>query len=241
MREGDSRNSEKAAQRYFADDGRPLISVTQALVLSHVTDASHYPDDPRARIIGSAVHEVTAFLDLHNYHWDAVSQTVREPWDLIDPGIGDYVRAWEAFKRRSNFRISIFHKPANARPRQSAENYEAIELRLRPRIGQIQYGMTLDRVGLLGGKPVIVDLKCSRQDEPWWGVQLAGYELGMLAEYGPPKTRPYKWTRYGVRLMPDATGEPYRLELFDDPADYDVFRAALTVAIWRRNKYGIEI
>jgi hypothetical protein len=223
MREGDSRNSEKAAHRYFADDGRPLISVTQALVLSHVTDASHYPDDPRARIIGSAVHEVTAFLDLHNYHWDAVSQTARAAWNPIDPEVGDYVRAWEAFKDRAQFVAT------------------SIELRLRPRIGQIQYGMTLDRTGRLAGKPVILDLKCSKQDEPWWGVQLAGYELGLLAEYGPPKTRPYKWARYGVRLMPDATGEPYRLELFDDPADYDVFRAALTVAIWRRNKYGIEI
>jgi hypothetical protein len=230
MHKGDSRNSEKAAHRYFSDDGRPLISVTQALVLSHVTDASHYPDDPRARIIGSAVHEATAFLDLHGYHWDTVSQKVRGPWDRIDPEIGDYVRAWEAFKVRAQFRayMDMCDRPA-------------IELRLRPTIAQIQYGMTLDRAGLLAGKPVILDLKCSRQDEPWWGVQLAGYELGLLAEYGPPDVRPYKWARYGVRLMPDATGEPYRLELFDDPADYDVFRAALTVAIWRRNKYGINI
>jgi hypothetical protein len=223
MHKGDSRNSEKAAHRYFADDGRPLVSVTEALALAHVVDTNHYPDDPRARIIGSAVHEATAFLDLHNYHWDAVSQTAREPWDQIDPEISDYVRAWEAFKDRAQFTVA------------------SIELRLRPRIGQIQYGMTLDRAGLLAGKPVILDLKCSRQDEPWWGVQLAGYELGMLAEHGPPQVRPYKWARYGVRLMPDATGEPYRLELFDDPTDYDVFRAALTVAIWRRNKYGTEI
>jgi hypothetical protein len=100
--------------------------------------------------------------------------------------------------------------------------------------------MTLDRAGLLSGKPVILDLKCSKQHEPWWGVQLAGYELGLLAEYGPPKARPYKWARYGVRLMPDAAGEPYRLELFDDPADYDVFRAALVIAIWRGNHYRAE-
>jgi hypothetical protein len=99
--------------------------------------------------------------------------------------------------------------------------------------------MTLDRTGLLGGKPAILDLKCSRQEEHWWGIQLAGYELGMLAEYGPPKTRPYKWSRYGVRLTPDSKGEPYRLELFDDPVDYDVFKAAMTVAVWRRNKCGV--
>jgi len=223
MHKGDSRNSEKAAHRYFADDGRPLISVTQALALSHVADASHYPDDPRARIIGSAVHEATAFLDLKNLRWDKVLQRTRGRWDSVDLEVGNYVRAWEAFKKRGDFQA------------------QHIELRLRPTIGQIQYGMTLDRAGLLAGKPVILDLKCSQQDELWWGVQLAGYELGLLAEYGPPEVRPYKWTRYGVRLMPDCKGEPYRLELFDDPADHDVFKAALVIAVWRKNHYRIEI
>jgi len=231
MHKGDLRNSEKAAHRYFADDGRPLISVTQALALSHVADTSHYPDEPRARIIGRVVHEATAWLDLHGRCWDDnVPPKARELWDSVDPDTQNYIRAWEAFKLRAQFTAytDVWNQPA-------------IELRLRPTIGQIQYGMTLDRAGLLAGKPVILDLKCSQQDEPWWGVQLAGYELGLLAEYGPPKVRPYKWARYGVRLMPDCKGEPYRLELFDDPADYDVFKAALVIAVWRKNHYRIEI
>lgn len=213
----------ESPHRYFADDGRRLISVTQALALSHVMDTSHYPDDPRARMIGSAVHAATAYLDLKGLPWDHVPQKVRDPWDSVDPEVQNYVRAWETCKKRTGF--IAWH----------------IELSLRPTIGQIQYGMRVDRIGLFNGKPVIPDLKCSQQDEPWWGVQLAGYELGVLAKYGPPKVRPYKYARYGVRLIPDAVNEPYRLELFDDPADYDVFKAALTVAVWRKNHYRIEI
>jgi hypothetical protein len=228
MNRGDS-GTGKNPHEYYANDGRQLISVTQALRLSKVMDTSHYPDDPRARLLGSAVHEATAFLDSKNVLWDEVRQTTRGRWDSVDPEVGNYVRAWEAFKARTGFTALVL----GGQP--------AIELRLRPIIGQIQYGMRVDRVGLLNGKPAIPDLKCSQQDEPWWAIQLALYELGVVAEYGPPKVRPYKYARYGVRLTPHSASEPYRLELFDDPTDYEVAKAALVIAVWRKNHYRIEI
>jgi len=200
--------------------GRRIVSVTEALNLAGVRRLVGYDEAQTAwrGLIGSAVHKATAFMDINRFTWDAMPPEIRDRWDSVSPEVAPYSRAWTEFKIREGFV-----------PRR-------VEYRIAPKHGSIQFGMTLDREGLLRGVPYIIDLKTPKKQEPWWGVQLAGYELGMIALHAMPAEPPFQWKRAALRLTPESS-PPYRLIPYEDPVDFDVFRWALGISVWAKNNY----
>lgn len=88
------------------------------------------------------------------------------------------------------------------------------------------YAGTLDRAGLVHGKPVVVDLKTG-DVPPWAGVQTAAYRR-CLAE-------PHTWGRAALQLTPN--GRWSLIEL-TDRQDEAVFLAALTIYRWQHAHRG---
>jgi hypothetical protein len=85
---------------------------------------------------------------------------------------------------------------------------------------------------MLFGSLSVVDLKISRQAEPWHGVQLAGYALGLPHEkYTSPMGRFMARGRYIAKL--DEHGKKAKLLPYFNRSDADVFRSALVVAHWK--------
>ena len=84
---------------------------------------------------------------------------------------------------------------------------------------QYNYAGIADRIGEMFGEDVIVDIKSGIKDRSH-GVQLAAYERA----WGKPVKR------YGLYLKNDGT---YKLEKYDNPNDFRVFIAALTIYIWK--------
>lgn len=133
----------------------------------------------------------------------------------IDPQIQPYLTAYEQFLKDSGFRARL------------------VEHRVVGNINGMLCGGTVDREGTMAGKRWIIDLKCIERLYPSFALQTAGYEL-LLPK---PVTPPFRYTRAVLQLRP--TGS-YKLTTYDDPADSDVFRAALAVTIWKMN-HGMDI
>ena len=206
-------------QPYYIS-GRRIWSVTESLSTAGVRRLVGYDEAAIAwrGMIGSAVHKATAFGDLNHLDWDSFPPDVRDPWDSLSPEVGEFSWCYEEFKRRERFV-----------PRR-------VEYRVIGKLGALRFGMTLDREGLLAGVPVILDIKTPKKQEPWWGVQLGGYDIGMRSLHGMPPERPYRWARYALRLLPGAD-VPYRLIPYADQSDYDVFTWALGLTAWYHNNY----
>lgn len=84
-----------------------------------------------------------------------------------------------------------------------------------PRFG---YAGTLDREGLIGGVPAVVDLKCTVEISPAVGVQTAAYAEALADGM--------KRERYALQLRPDGT---YRFEPFRSAMDFQDFLACLAI------------
>ena len=88
-----------------------------------------------------------------------------------------------------------------------------------------KYCGTVDRVGYILGKNVIVDIKTG--SVPYWaGIQLAAYERGF-----PVGKLQH---RYALQLF--ETGR-YKLHPFTDPNDIRIFHSALTIYYWKKSKH----
>jgi hypothetical protein len=87
-----------------------------------------------------------------------------------------------------------------------------------------RFAGTLDRVGLIGARPVILDIKTGKSSAPWHGRQLAAYELLWRL------TNPLPRERVNLHLLKDGT---WRLAPKTDPSDHDRFRQMLNR--WRRD------
>jgi hypothetical protein len=135
--------------------------------------------------------------------------------ETVDPEIQGYLAAYEKFIRESGFQPQL------------------IEHRLVGRINGMLCGGTIDRTGAMAGKLWIIDLKCIERLYPAFALQTAGYEL-LLPK---PVVPPFKYARAVLQLKRDGS---YKLMSFNDPADSDVFRAALVVTAWRMNQ-GMDI
>jgi hypothetical protein len=81
-----------------------------------------------------------------------------------------------------------------------------------------RFAGTLDRVMLLDGRKVLLDLKTSLVTPATVGAQTAAY-LHALDDLAVTR-------RAALRLRPDGT---YRLDALNDPNDWSVFLAALTL------------
>lgn len=87
---------------------------------------------------------------------------------------------------------------------------------------------TPDRIGMLGGRPSIIDLKTSASAYPWVGLQLAGYAIGAAPLMD---THPGAFQRIAVCLNGDGG---YSATHFKDRRDIEVFRAAVVMAAWKK-------
>lgn len=105
-------------------------------------------------------------------------------------------------------------------------HWKGIELRLACE----RYAGTLDRFGLIGGEPWIVDIKTTSKIHPHVGVQLAAYEALYRAHYPDIKDQEIKLA--ALQLRGDGT---YRLVPFGSAADRACFNALLTVKSWISN------
>lgn len=86
-----------------------------------------------------------------------------------------------------------------------------------------RFAGTLDRVGTIGGKNTIIDLKTSSVMYPAGAIQTAGYQIA-YEEMTGEKIR----QRWGVQLTPENT-IPYKIENYTESSDKAVFLSALMV------------
>ena len=139
---------------------------------------------------GNIVHECTALID--NGLADADS--------FLDGGFGGYILAYERFKRECNF------KP------ESIEKYVACM--------EHRYAGTIDRVGTLGYRPVILDLKTGKK-EKWHEIQLAAYRYA------------YGSTTHGIMGLYLGEDGKYKLTEYDYEKGLGVFLNALSLYRWK--------
>src|SRR5260370_39875232 len=96
----------------------------------------------------------------------------------------------------------------------------------------MKFGMLMDREGLVGGDPSIVDIKISRQAEAWHGAPLAGYAICLphcsisnaLARFMARK-------RYIAKL--NEQGKKARLIPYESLRDSDAFRSGFVISHWK--------
>jgi len=176
-------------------DGEVIPSVTQVLTLAGISDVSGIPAHilQRASEIGTAVHLATELLDKDDLDLDS-----------LDPQIVGYVTAYQRFKEESGV------------------TYELIEHRTTAEYCGIRYGMCVDRVGAIGGKMAVFDIKTSSKPQASWKIQTAAYTHGL----GDADT----FERRIVHLCKDGS---YKQICYDDPNDHTAWGAALVVAQWR--------
>lgn len=185
---------------YLDTDGTRRMSVTQALTLGGLVDFSHVPEHimKPAQERGKLVHHAGALVDrgedLNSY--------------LIPDWIEGYIEAYLRFQRELHF----------------IPDSDWVE---RPMIVELfghRVGMTPDVFGLLDGIPTLVDRKSGRYHSPAWGVQLAGYEAGLL------KIGLQVRQRIAVQLSANGT---YKVLPYDDQGDFDTFAACFRLACWK--------
>lgn len=190
---------ERDCHAYY-DNGVRRMSTTQAIKIAGLIDYSMVPPDILAAAAqrGTLVHQGTVLVD---------NGTVEE-YDI--PAICiPYLEAYQFFLRETGF----------------TPDPQFTEV---PRIASIagqRVGMTPDRVGLLEGIPTILEIKTCAAAHPSWGVQTAGYEMGL-----PRPARYRNYQRVAVQLM--KTGK-YKLLLYEDKSDFDIFCDAFRVANWK--------
>lgn len=103
-------------------------------------------------------------------------------------------------------------------------NYLGIELRLACE----KYAGTLDRYAEIGGELWIIDLKTTSEIHPHVGVQLAGYEGLLRANY--PHLKDKEINLAALQLRGDGT---YRFHAFESPDDKACFNALLSITSWK--------
>lgn len=182
----------------YEHDGMVVPSVTQVLGLAGINDVSQIPLHylERAAGIGTAVHQACEFLD-------------QDDLDLgsVDPSIVGYVLAYQRFKEEHQF------FPLT------------IEQRTISNVDDFYYGMCVDRIGMIGDNPFLLDLKTASKRQKFWPIQTAAYAVGMADRIDYPGC-----ARACVHLAKEGT---YDLIPHADEADFEVWWAALRVAHWK--------
>lgn len=149
------------------------------------------------------------FTDFHRFRGSAVHAACHYldeydlDWDSVEPQFVPYIKAYERFKEESGFMPETIEQPKHC--------------------PVWRFAGTPDRVGLLNGRRVVIDLK-NVSYLPAYAIQTAAYAwLSGRAEL----------PRFTVHLKPDAT---YKLHPENNAADLDEFFAALRVTHWKMEK-----
>lgn len=139
-----------------------------------------------------------------------------ELWDqgnldegALDPALVPWLAGWKKFVAESGFDVL------------------AVEERVYS--AKYRYAGTLDRRGILNGKPVIIDIKTPTVVPASAGPQTAGYQQAIEEMHGKKIKG-----RYAVQLKGDGT---YRLYHYADKNDFNTFVSCLNVINWR-NDHG---
>lgn len=125
--------------------------------------------------------------------------------ETVDEAVLPYLLAWRSFRGDSGF------MPV------------AIEERIFCK--RHFYAGTLDRIGWLNGKRVLIDIKTGIL------TAAAGPQLAAYQEAKNHRTKDKVEKRYAVQLKGDGT---YSLKEYTDPTDLTVFLALLTLHNWRQ-------
>lgn len=108
---------------------------------------------------------------------------------------------------------------------------ELIEHQTLAELHGMKWGMTLDRMGTIDGVPHVIELKCGAK-HPAHGVQLASYDTGLNGRE--------KYARASVQLGPDFP-RGYKVHIWEDSSDYQVWIAALAVSLWKHNNKTLTV
>jgi len=191
-----------AKHRYLLD-GRAILSVTQVLRAAGIApDFNHVEPGvlEHKRRIGVALHKCLHFLQEDDLDPESVDEELRP-----------HLEAYRLFLADTGFKAT------------------SIELRKCAKLNRMDFAGTLDVLGLMRGKPTIIDFKSAESvPHPAWGVQLSAYEQMIEAPLIPP----FHYHRYSLQLMENGK---YRLTEWNDPSDLDVFRWALALTWWKLN------
>lgn len=171
-----------------------------------------YADSPRAAMErGSIVHEATSLDDEGTLNEEAYLDRM-----MLDAGSPEsaalgYLEAWRRFKRESGFVVEL----------NEARVWAGIYAEDRV----IYYAGTLDRVGILNGERVLIDLKTGDCDSKGRRaavrMQTAAYEGGLLSLSQAPTVD----ARHALKLSSDGS---YRLTpAFRGSSDFNDFAAFL--------------
>lgn len=125
----------------------------------------------------------------------------------LDPAILPYVQAWRRCRAEMGFKILANERRVFHEP--------------------MRYCGTLDRIVELRGRQVIIDLKTGATQR-WHALQVALYALAMRWE--EPLT---VYDRASVCLTNEGT---YKFNEHKDRTDFDVAKAAVTLAAWKGMK-----
>lgn len=206
-----------AAHAYYSD-GVQLASVTHLLkAAGKIPDLRWYTEGGRER--GKAVHAICAATDCWGL-WRGPGRPIPWPRYLPPPpealaycaepgepgealyivcpeGLAGYVDAYWAWRRLFQPRWTAIEVP-----------------RARPPVAG-----TADRIGVVRGRPAVVELKASPSEQAWHGLQTAAYDwLDPL---------PVPRDRFALYLRPDGL---FRLRRFDSPDDLPDFLEIAGVA-----------
>lgn len=187
----------------YSIDGRIVPSVTQVLTLAGIDDVSRIPRHhlERAAAIGTAVHEACEFLDQDDLELDS-----------LDPLLTGYVLGYQRFKQECGFApITIEQRGVSVSPEANG----------------LAYGFCLDRIGILDGMEVLIDIKTASKKYGSWTIQTAAYAEAVH----------FEGARYAVHVAKDGT---YKLVPHKDATDFATWRAALTIAHWKL-EHGAKI
>ena len=183
----------------YTVDGVRIPSVTQILETVGLVDYKDIPRDVFAYAAerSVAVHSAAEFFDQHDLDIDS-----------LDPQVMKYFIGWKNF--RQDYPFEVFE----------SEKIHVGEL------NGLKFGMKADRVVKLGkGQIGVYDIKCTSKLHPAYGVQTAGYVLGLGFKCDPEVAR-----RFVVHLRPNSL---YQLHEYKDPKDGEIFEAALKIAWWK--------
>lgn len=192
---------DESTHTYRDRDGKRIISVTQVLASVGFVNYDFVKESvlEYKSSLGTCVHTACQFLD-ENDDLD---------WDTLAPEAVPYVVAYEKFKEDLQFTPTL------------------IEHRGVVSLAGTLIGFQVDRVGMCGQFPCIVDLKCVTQESEAVKFQVALYEECLKVQGHKPEGQPW-WKRFALQLRPDST---YRVwGPYESPRDIQIAKCAVAVA-----------
>jgi hypothetical protein len=187
----------------YVMNGEPVPSVTQILATTGLVDFSRIAPDVLERKRQIGI-AVHGAAELHDLGMlDEAS---------ISNAVRPYLDAWIAWKAMTGFEPLLSEYPVYS------ERY--------------RYAGTFDRLGVIGKRQALIDIKSSAMVGPAVGPQTAGYlraarEMGLVGAREPVD-------RYAVLLNGKGTAKMHALT---DEADERVFLAALQLSMWKKKHF----